>query len=653
MIFDRQNIDNNALITFYKKLLFSRMVEEKMQALAKKGTISNWISGMGTEALAVGATMAMQPDEYILPMHHHVGVFTARDVPVSRLMGQMLGKASGFTRGRSGLFNFGSDDHKIIGATSHSGAQLSVATGIALADVLSDKNKATLVFASEGNTSAGDFHEALNLASVWNLPIIFLIENNSAALSTPNQDQYRCERLADKAIGYGIEGRQVDGNNILEVFNTVSEIAAEIRENPRPVLLEAITLKMPVDDEEHTKVTQQMLDLWQEKGPVRNYEKYLLTEILSLEWISYLKSEFTNKITEEVKQVLEEPGIMPDAEQELASVYKAYTPSPFTNQGRLKIKSYAEGIMDGLNLSLDKHANLILFANDIYTNDDRFKITAGLVEKYGKLRIKNMPDCESGVIGTAMGLAINGYKAIVEAPAANFMSSGFSHVVSTLATTNYRWGQNADVVVRIPVGGSAACDPAQASEAWFAKTPGLRVVYPAFPADAKGLLMAAIDDPNPVIYFEHKHLYRNLTGEVAEDNFITEIGKARVVKEGTWASIITYGMGVHWALEYANKHPEYSIEIIDLRTLQPWEKETVEKSIAKTSRALILHEDSLTGGFGGEIAAHIAQHCFTKLDAPVMRCTSLDTPVPMDKGLYEQFSGKSRLDDVMEKLLRF
>jgi 2-oxoisovalerate dehydrogenase E1 component len=607
---------------------------------------------MGTEGLAVGATMAMKADEYILPLHHHLGVFTTRDIPVSRLLGQLFGKASGFTRGRSGLFNFGSHDHKIVGATSHQGTQLSVAAGIALADVLSDKNKATLVFASEYNTSNGDFHEALNLAAVWNLPIIFLIENNSAALSTPNHDHYRCERLADKALGYGIEGRQVDGNNLLEVYNTVNEIAAEIRQNPRPVLLEAITFKMPLDDEDQRKVTQQMLDLWQEKGPVRNFEKYLLTEILSLEWVSYLKSEFAIKIEEEVKLALNESALVADAKKELASVYKEYVPPLFTYAGPLKIKSYAEGIMDGLSLSLDKHSNLIVLGSDIY-NNDRFKITAGLVEKYGKLRVKNTPDCESGVIGTAMGLAINGYKAIVEAPFADVMSSGFNHVVNTLAKTYYRWEQNADVVVRIPVGGNAACYPSQASEAWFAKTPGLKVVYPAFPADAKGLLMSAIDDPNPVIYFEHKHLYRNLTGEVPDGTLFTEIGKARVVKEGAWASIITYGMGVHWALEYARKHPEYSIEIIDLRTLQPWDKVTVEKSIAKTSRALILHEDSLTGGFGAEIAAHIAQHCFTKLDAPVMRCASLDTPVPMDKGLHELFLANARLDDIMEKLLRF
>lgn len=653
MIFDRQNIDNNELITLYKKLLFSSLVEEKMQYLVKKGTITNWFSGMGAEALAVGATMAMQSDEYILPMHHHAGVFTARDVPVSRLLGQMLGKASGFTRGRSGLFNFGTQDDKIIGAATHLGAQLSVATGIALADVLSDKNKATLVFAGEGTTSDSDFHEALNLAAVWNLPIIFLVENNSFAQFTPNEDQYRCDRLVDKALGYGIEGRQVDGNNLLEVYNTVSEIAEEIRQNPRPVLLEAITFKMPIDDEEHTKVTQQMLDLWQTKAPLRSYEKYLLTEILSLEWVSYLKNEFTNKIEEEVKQALNEPLIIPDVNTELASVYKEYTPPSFTYKGQPQIKNYAEAITDGISLSLDKHANLILLGNDVYGKNGRFKIISGLVEKYGKLRIKNTPDCESGVIGTAMGLAINGYKAIVEASFNDFMSNGFNHIINTLAKTNYRWGQNADVTVRIPVGGSAACYPAQASEAWFAKTPGLKVVYPAFPADAKGFLMAAIDDPNPVIYFEHKHLYRNLTGEVPEGDLYTEIGKAHVVKEGSWASIITYGMGVHWALEYANKHPEYSIEIIDLRTLQPWDKETVEKSIAKTSRALILHEDSLTGGFGGEIAAHIAQYCFTKLDAPVMRCASLDTPVPMNNGLHEQFLAKSRLDEIMEKLLRF
>ncbi|MDB5132453.1 MAG: dehydrogenase [Mucilaginibacter sp.] len=658
MIFERKGLNNNQLIDFYKRLLWPRLVEEKMLILLRQGRIGKWFSGIGQEAIAVGSTLAMNNDEYILPMHRNLGVFTSRDIPLSRLMAQWQGKASGFTKGRDRSFHFGTQEYKIIGMISHLGPQLALADGIALADVLAKRNKATLVFTGEGATSEGDFHEALNIAAVWDLPVIFLIENNGYGLSTPINEQYRCKNLVDKAIGYGMEGRQIDGNNLLEVYHAVSELANSMRQNPRPVLLECITFRMRGHEEASgTKyVPQELFDEWKEKDPLVNFENFLLDEqVLRPEWVPQMKSEFNALIEAEIEQVFSEPEIVPDTAIEIRDMYKPYNPPTIQPSGNKTIIRYIDAISDGMRLAMRKHDNLVIMGQDIAEYGGAFKITQGFVEEFGRERIRNTPICESGIVGAAMGLALNGYKAIMEMQFADFASCGFNQVVNNLAKTYYRWEQPVDVVIRMPAGAGTGAGPfhSQSNEAWFTKTPGLKVVYPAFPDDAKGLLMAAIDDPNPVIYFEHKYLYRSITGEVPDGDYYIEFGKARTIREGNNASIITYGLGVHWAIEYANSHPEQSIEIIDLRSLQPWDKAAVENSAKKTGRVLILHEDTLTCGFGSELAAHIGEHCFKYLDAPIMRCASLDIAIPMNKGLEDQFLAKARLEETMQKLLNY
>ncbi|MBE5320146.1 dehydrogenase [Pedobacter sp. MR2016-19] len=658
MQFNRGDKDDKFLLNLYRKLLYPRMVEDKMLKLLRQGRIGKWFSGIGQEAIAVGSTLAMQSDEYILPMHRNLGVFTSRDIPLKKLMAQWQGKITGFTKGRDRSFHFGTQDYKIIGMISHLGPQMALADGIALANVLENKQHATLVYTGEGATSEGDFHEAVNVAAVWNLPVIFLIENNGYGLSTPKTEQFRCKNLVDKAIGYGVEGIQIDGNNILEVYNTIDQLAKEIRKDPRPVLVECLTFRMRGHEEASgTKyVPQELFDEWEKKDPLSNYETYLIEQgILTSDTIIGIKIQIKRDIELEVEEAFNENEPIANADQEEADMYFPYSQQVTQANESSTEKRYLDAISDALDLAMQKYPNLVLMGQDIADYGGAFKITDGFTAKYGKGRVRNTPICESAIVGAGLGLSINGYKAVVEMQFADFVTVGFNQIVNNLAKTHYRWGEKADVVVRMPTGAGTGAGPfhSQSNEAWFTKTPGLKIVYPAFPEDAKGLLLAAIEDPNPVLYFEHKYLYRSLTAPVPDGYYTTEIGKAVRLAEGSKFAIITYGLGVHWALDYLNQYPESEATLIDLRTLQPWDKEAVRAVVKATGRVLILHEDTLTNGFGAELSAWIGEHCFAYLDAPVMRCASLDTAIPMNKILEEDFLAKARLAETIDKLLKY
>ena len=658
MQFDRKDKNDATLLDLYTQLLYPRMVEEKMLILLRQGRIGKWFSGIGQEAIAVGSTLAMKETEYILPMHRNLGVFTAREIPLKKLMAQWQGKISGFTKGRDRSFHFGTQEYKIIGMISHLGPQMALADGIALADLIADKKQATLVFTGEGATSEGDFHEAINVAAVWNLPVIFLIENNGYGLSTPINEQFKCKDLVDRAAGYGIEGIQIDGNNILEVYDTLSNIAEKMRENPKPILVECLTFRMRGHEEASgTKyVPQELFDLWAKKDPVKCFEEYLLEQkVLTPESIAEIKADFKTGIEHEVEAAFLEEEPVADIATETADMYAAHTYQHVEpNEVSTEIR-YIDAITDALKIGMQKHDNLVLMGQDIAEYGGAFKITDGFVNLFGKARVRNTPICESAIVGAGLGLSINGYKAVVEMQFADFVTCGFNQIVNNLAKTHYRWGEKADVVVRMPTGAGTGAGPfhSQSNEAWFTKTPGLKIVYPAFPFDAKGLLLSAIDDPNPVLFFEHKYLYRSLSGQVPTGEYTLEIGKANLIKEGEKLSIITYGLGVHWALSYMDDHPELSINLLDLRSLQPWDKEAVATAVEKTGRVLILHEDTLSNGFGAELAAWIAEHCFEHLDAPVMRCASTDTAIPMSKILEESFLAKSRLKETIQKLTAY
>ncbi len=629
-----------------------------MLILLRQGKIGKWFSGIGQEAISVGVTMALQSDEYVLPLHRNLGVFTTRKVPFKKLFAQWQGKKSGFTKGRDRSFHFGTNEYHIIGMISHLGAMLGVANGISLAHLLNKEQKISVVFSGDGGTSEGDFHEAMNVAAVWQLPVIFLIENNGYGLSTPSNEQFRCKQFIDKGIGYGMEAYQVDGNNIIEVYNKTNELAESMRKAPRPILLECMTFRMRGHEEASgTKyVPQELFDEWGKKDPINNYEAFLMAEGILTETLKeQIHDELKHGMDDDLAEVFAEPEIVANIEEEIADVFAPYTQEIITPASSAKsTKRLVDAISDGLKQSMERHPNTVLMGQDVAEYGGVFKISDQFYKQFGKERIRNTPITESSILGAGYGLAIKKYKAIVEMQFADFVTCGFNQIVNNLAKSHYRWAQAADVVVRMPTGAGVGAGPfhSQSTEAWFFHVAGLKIIYPSNPYDAKGLLCAAINDPNPVLFFEHKNLYRSIEAEVPDDYYTLEIGKAHTVQEGEDLTIITYGWGVQWALE-ACKNLSIHAEIVDLRTLMPWDKEAVKTAVKKTGKVLVLHEDTLTGGIGAEIAAWISEHCFTALDAPVKRIGSLDTPVPLAKDLEDKFLGKEQLEKGLRELLEW
>ncbi|WP_027136420.1 alpha-ketoacid dehydrogenase subunit alpha/beta [Gaetbulibacter saemankumensis] len=658
MIFQSKSLTNETLIDLYRSLLKPRMIEEKMLILLRQGKISKWFSGIGQEAIAVGVTKALKTDEYILPMHRNLGVFTSRNIPLNKLFAQWQGKATGFTKGRDRSFHFGTQEFKIIGMISHLGPQLGVADGIALASKLKNKNHVTAVFSGEGGTSEGDFHEALNIASVWQLPVLFCIENNGYGLSTPVCEQFNCGHIADKGIGYGMESHIIDGNNVVEVYTKVFEIAESVRQNPRPILLEFKTFRMRGHEEASgTKyVPQELFDAWALKDPIINFEAHLkdigvLTETV----VNEIKHKCSNEINEQLELAYNAPDIIASESQELNDVYAPFSYSDIKPVGASREIRFIDAISESLKENMSIHKDLVIMGQDIAEYGGAFKITEGFISEFGKDRVRNTPICESGIIETAMGLSIAGIKSIVELQFADFISSGFNPVVNYLAKVHYRWGQCADVVLRLPCGGDVGAGPfhSQTNEAWFTKTPGLKVVYPAFPYDVKGLLNTSIKDPNPVLFFEHKGLYRKIKQKVPEDYYTIPIGKASLVRMGSKLTVISYGAALHWAMETLDELEMKDVDVIDLRTLQPLDTETIFQSVKKTGKAIILQEDSLFGGIASDISAIIMEHYFKYLDAPIKRVGSLETPIPFAKQLESQYLPKSRFKQALLELLEY
>jgi 2-oxoisovalerate dehydrogenase E1 component len=663
MEYKRGSLSNEELIHLYESILWPRMIEEKMLVLLRQGKISKWFSGIGQEAIAVGATLAMDPTEWIMPLHRNLGVFTSRKMPLTDLFKQWQGDRSSYSKARERSFHFGSKAHHVCGMISHLGPQLAIADGVALAYQQRGQLKASMAFTGDGGTSEGDFHEALNVAAVWDLPVIFIIENNGYGLSTPTNEQYKCDHLVDRAKGYGMEGIRIDGNNILEVYQTVKGVRDYCINQQKPYLIECDTFRMRGHEEASgvKYVPKHLMETWSLKDPIKNYEQFLVQEnVLTEMQVADIRNRFKDQLEADLRIAMEPETFEPSIADELVDVF---APVPETTipdfslvkQTQKTNKRFIEAISDALRQSMEKYPEMIIMGQDIAEYGGAFKITEGFVDQFGKQRIRNTPICESAIVGAALGLSLEGMKSVVEMQFADFVTVAFNQIVNNLAKMHYRWGQNADVVLRMPTGGGVGAGPfhSQSNEAWFTHVPGLKVVYPSNPTDAKGLLIAALAEPNPILYFEHKALYRSIEEEIPDAMYQIEIGKAHIVKEGTDATIITYGMGVLWAKAYQQAHADQSIYILDLRTLSPLDYNAIELAVKATGKLMLLHEDNLTGGIGGEISAWVAEYCFTHLDAPIMRCASLDTPIPFNKTLEKQYMANDRLEEMMAKLLNY
>lgn len=657
----------------YAYMRFARDLDTRFAMLLRTGRLSKWYSQIGSEATTVAAGLSLQPGDVLCSLHRDMGAILsvyldpARTFPgfgfgapdpakpeprelLFRLCCQLLGRAEGFSNGFERSFHYGYLDPaagiRHVGMISHLGAMIPVAAGVAFALKQSGSDRVAINFIGDGGTSTGDFHEGLNMAAVWKLPLILIIENNRFAFSTPVAAQYAAERLSDRGVGYGIAAETLDGNDPEAVATAMQIAVARARSGAGPTLIEAMLGRMrghSEGDDSLKVVPEDELSVYMSEDPVPAYARRLTTDgVLAEEIGDRLAARISELVEEAVERAAESPVPEPESalRPALAPVTETLAPprleSSDPEAAEAPVETYVEGIHQALREEMERDDTVVLMGQDIAAFEGAFRITRGLWQRWPD-RVLDTPIAESGTLGIAAGAALLGYRPVVEMQFGDFISCGFNQLVNVIAKLYYRWQVPCPLVVRLPAGGGVGAGPfhSQNPEAWFAHVAGLKVVCPATAEDAKGLLKAAIRDPNPVVYCEHKFLYRRIKAVLPGD--VAELGRAAVRRRGEDLTLVSYGASLWTSIDAAAELARDGIEaeVVDLRTLVPFDEETVLASARKTGRVVVVHEAQGTGGFGGEVAARIAEHAFAWLDAPVQRVTYPDRAVPFAKPLEQ------------------
>lgn len=691
----------SARLLRYAYMKLARDFDARFENLLLTGRVSKWYSEVGNEATTVPAGLALEPGDALCTLHRDLGAILAvyldagrifpgfdfgavdpqKPEPVAilrRLACQLLGKGDGFSQGVERSFHYGylapDEDILHVGMISHLGSMIPVAAGCAFAFQQDGSDRVAINFIGEGGTSTGDFHEGLNMAAVWKLPLILVIENNRYAFSTPADLQYAAEKLSDRGVGYGIAAGTVDGNDPDAMAEAYDRAVARARRGDGPTLIEAMLGRMrghSEGDDSLKVVPKEDLERYVAADPVPGYRRRILDEGVADEaTVERLEQRVKDLVEEAIGQALE--ASPPTAETARRAVFAPVPePSPVgpsasgpvseTMLEDARESTYVEAVTRALWEEMERDEKVVLLGQDIGVFEGAFRVTRGFHERWPH-RVFDTPIAESGTIGIAVGASLLGYRPVVEMQFADFVSCGFNQLVNVAAKLFYRWQIPCPLVVRLPSGGGAGAGPfhSQNPEGWFAHTGGLKVVCPATAHDALGLLKASIRDPNPVLFFEHKFLYRRikekLTSAPGETDGVGRLGEAAIRREGTDLTLVAYGASVWAALDAARELETEGIsaEVVDLRTLVPFDEETVLASVKKTSRVLIVHEDQLTAGFGAEVAARVADGGFTDLDAPVRRVAYPDRPSPFAKALEQELlPGKDKVLAAARELMSF
>ena len=624
--------------TMYRIRRFEEHTAELFQAGIVKGTAHSYI---GEEAIATGACLNLNPDDYIGSNHRGHGHCIAKGADLKRMMAELMGRETGYCRGLGGSMHIADLELGILGANGIVAATMPLGTGAALAVKMRGGKQVVVSFFGDGGANQGIFHESLNLAAVWELPIVFLCENNHYALNTYYRQTTSVERIAERAKAYGIPGHTIDGNDVIAVYQTMGEAVERARAGKGPTLIEALTWRwgqhsMRANLREPRSMKE--MEYWMDRDPLKHIEALLEQNGKGAKQrMKKVRAAVDQELDAAIEFGKESPE--PDASVLLASVYAPHAAHEEPAEAGERELTFTDALNEAMHQEMERDSEVFVMGEDVAETGGIFQITKGLVEKFGRARVRDTPISEATFCGTGVGAAICGMRPIIEVQIFDFVTLMMDMIVNQAAKFRYMLGgvPTVPIVIRGPQGGGIrlAAQHSQSLEAWFTHIPGLVVIAPSTPFDAKGLLTAAIRDDNPVIFLEHKLLYLGQTGPVPEAPYAIPIGKADIKRSGSDVTVVATQIMVSRALAAAAQleREGISVEVIDPRTLRPLDEETILESVSRTHRLLIAHEACTNGGFGAEVSAMVNEKAFDDLDAPIRRVGALDVPMPFNDAL--------------------